>query len=54
MDSFSWFVLAVLVLVGLNNMHRRAVRLWLVRELLEENKSADDVVKVLKAYKESE
>ena len=50
MDSFSWFIVAVLSLLLVNNMHRRATRARLIRELQEEGKSAKDIATIMKAY----
>lgn len=52
MDSFSWFVLSVLVLVGLAHAHIRIVRSSLIKHLEKSGKSSDEIVKIMKAYKE--
>lgn len=52
MDSLQWFILAILGVASLNHMHVRYVRFRIIRELQDEGKSADEIAKVLKAYKE--
>lgn len=52
MDSFSLFVLCLFGIYTLNAMHIRYTRSKLIRILQEEGKSASDIEKIMKAYKE--
>ncbi len=52
MDDVQWFILAILVLIAINNAHTRIVRSRLIRDLQDEGKSAKDIEKIMKAYKE--
>jgi hypothetical protein len=54
MDSFSIFVLCVLVIMAISGMHRRHTRARIIREMRDDNATGDEIAKVLKAYKESE
>lgn len=51
MDNVQWFVLAILLLVVLNNAHTRIVRSRLIRDLQDEGKSAKDIETIMKAYR---
>lgn len=51
MDPFSWFVLAVLAIMGLTGAHRRYTRFKLVKFLTEKGKSADEITKIVNSYK---
>lgn len=52
MDSFSIFVLCLFGLWVLNAMHIRWTRRRIIRDLTDEGKSAEDIAKVMEAYKE--
>lgn len=52
MDSFSIFVLCLFGIWTLNAMHIRWTRRRIIRDLTEEGKSAEDIAKVMEAYKE--
>lgn len=52
MDNIQWFILIILGLIVLNNMHRRGTRRRLILALKEEDCSAQDIEKIMKAFKE--
>lgn len=54
MDNAQWFILGILVLIVLNHAHRRHVRAGLIRYLQDDNKSAQDIKVIMKAYEGEE
>lgn len=50
MDSFSIFILCVLGLIALVGMHRRRTRSKLIQRLLEEDRSAEEIEKIMGSY----
>jgi hypothetical protein len=50
MDGLQIFILAILGLIALVGIHRRATRSRLIRRLLEEDRSAADIEKIMGSY----
>jgi hypothetical protein len=50
MYGFQWFILFILLMVALVGCHRRYIRYLIIRVLREENTSAEDIERILKAY----
>lgn len=51
MDSFSIFILCLFGIWTLNAMHIRWTRRRIIRDLIDEGKSAGEIAKVMESYK---
>lgn len=54
MQSFQWFVLCILGLIALVGVHRRFTRSKLIYRLLDEDRTAAEIEKIMCAYKQEE